>query len=958
MKKTERKLNNESENNKKEDEIINENNNTEQDNIILKNELLSSLFKNPPNFEKKYENEELNKFKDEILIYLSERNKHYMSIIKHFQEKIQENKKEYLNQINSITQNYNSILSSQALLNNKIDKISNFDLFINKTNDQLITHEIRINNLSSDFIKSTQKYDKIYLDNLELPGYIGKFAKFKNCQAFFENIIREIDKTNLYKEKNNLDIKAYKEKINGIIKSVHLLVKNNNDAQMKYIRQLNDKSLKECKEMNDLLSNRVCDLRIENAKYSMELVKKSEEMNKEWKKILEIKDNLINLVNEKITNFRNVLNSNMNSINSFRKEFEEFQMRMNEIEIYYKEKKSDTSNNNTNLNNNSCNNVAGCFISSALPLDKKNWKNFPRKFSKRSKTKNKYLEKKQFLKSISSLNSNNRNTENYNIKQSILDNEIKSNNIIKLDDNDIKLNKEKDSKKRNVSNSLNKEKSINSIEKNKYNIENQSKKNVYGFKEPRSSKTLAKIEINSHDMMHNLERNKKEENRLFIQNKSNEEKNTNKIFNINENLKIKNNEINKNNNNLFSSSKKHDNEKEGIVLHKYNKKNKKSVLLSSKSNQSDDLDNNSMSNINFGNSNTLNTTNDNNYSMYTTNSICNVNRFVLNDGMVDTNDRVIKELASELEQSTNKKDRFASNKKKIEQNFNIICNKILPLNFNKINEQIDKDISQNEDINNNLNIEENIKINTVSTEKTEDRKTGNNNNNNICNINIHQNDYNLLNKKMDSFDKKLIDLESLLKEKIVEILLQVDNLQSLCYYSLNKKTHINQKYNNINNSMNNNTNLNINEKIDYQNNLKIHNSHDDYFIHSHSVKKFAPIIEIDPIKLQFSPSPIKTLNQILSNKKNKEQNKNKGIRIGFTNNFKDIKLIKKNDNKENVNTTNNIDNYNLTKFRLLSKNGIGVNKWINLNKLINYEQSKVANISSNNMEFLAKFENN
>ena len=321
MKKTERKLNNESENNKKEDEIINENNNTEQDNIILKNELLSSLFKNPPNFEKKYENEELNKFKDEILIYLSERNKHYMSIIKHFQEKIQENKKEYLNQINSITQNYNSILSSQALLNNKIDKISNFDLFINKTNDQLITHEIRINNLSSDFIKSTQKYDKIYLDNLELPGYIGKFAKFKNCQAFFENIIREIDKTNLYKEKNNLDIKAYKEKINGIIKSVHLLVKNNNDAQMKYIRQLNDKSLKECKEMNDLLSNRVCDLRIENAKYSMELVKKNEEMKKEWKKILEIKDNLINLVNEKITNFRNVLNSNMNSINSFRKEY-------------------------------------------------------------------------------------------------------------------------------------------------------------------------------------------------------------------------------------------------------------------------------------------------------------------------------------------------------------------------------------------------------------------------------------------------------------------------------------------------------------------------------------------------------------------------------------------------------------------------------------------------------------
>ena len=41
-----------------------------------------------------------------------------------------------------------------------------------------------------------------------------------------------------------------------------------------------------------------------------------------------------------------------------------------------------------------------------------------------------------------------------------------------------------------------------------------------------------------------------------------------------------------------------------------------------------------------------------------------------------------KELASELEQSTNKKDKLASNAKKIEDNFkSIICDKISPLNL-------------------------------------------------------------------------------------------------------------------------------------------------------------------------------------------------------------------------------------------------------------------------------------
>ena len=246
MTEVENELSPEHQNNNKlaENMLISPKNTINKNNIKLENELLSSLFNNPPNFDKKYENEELNKFKDEMLKYLYERNQHYKSLINYFHDKIQEDKKEYFDQMKLINDNYSAILSSQAALNNKLEKISNIDTFMNKTNDQLITHEIRINNLSSDFIKATQKYDKIYLDNLELPGYIGKFAKFKNCQAFFENVIKELEKMNQYKEKNNLDIKSYKEKLDSIIKSIHLLLNNNNESQMKIIKQLNDKCLK------------------------------------------------------------------------------------------------------------------------------------------------------------------------------------------------------------------------------------------------------------------------------------------------------------------------------------------------------------------------------------------------------------------------------------------------------------------------------------------------------------------------------------------------------------------------------------------------------------------------------------------------------------------------------------------------------------------------------------------
>ena len=913
--------------------------------VKLSNELLSSLFKKTKNFDKKYQNEELNKFKDDILEYLNERNQHYLFLINYFQDKMQESKKEYMNQVNAISQNYNSIISSQASINNKIDKISNLELFINKTNDQLITHEIRINNLSSDFIKSTQKYDKIYLDNLELPGYIGKFAKFKNCQVFFENVIRELEKINQYKEKNNLDLKSYKEKLDGIIKTIHLVVKNNNDAQMKYIKQLNDKNFRDCKDMNDLLSNRVHDLRIENSKYSMELVKKNEEMNKEWKKILEIKDNLVNSVNEKLNNFRTIFNSNVNSINNFKKEFEEFKIQITEVINYYKDLKNETNNNiNVNLNNNSCNNYTGCYISSALPIDKKNFKNFTRKLSKRAKTKNKYLDKKQFLKSISNLCSNKTN-EKDNIYSDYKSNIIK---IEKLEEASHTIsNKEKEIKKKNLVFIINKEKTNTSLNKNKNNLENQSKRNSYGFREPRSCKNVTKIEINSQNKKIDNDKNNKEQN---LNNKNQPILNDKQNDNKNE---IKNNTINDEVKNIIDSSSSIINnlEKEKIVIKNYGKKNKKLIQQSNKSSQSEDLENNNISNIIIANSNTLNTTNDPNYSIYSTNSICNVNKFILNDNLLEGNDKVIKELASELEQSTNKKDLLASNKKKIEDNFKNICNKISPINLNKNDEPKEdtiKIINENDEIvNNNINSPEKIKGNTISTEKTDEPKVGSSNNfySNMAN----QNEYNSLNKKMEIFDKKLIDLENLLKQKLFEIFSQMDNLQNV-FFTLNKKKPYNQKLNNINSSINTNivnSNFNItgpNENIN--NNKTI--SHDDYFVHSHSVKRIAPIIEIDPNNLQFSPSPSRNQNQVMNTKKSKEQKTNKGIRNGYSN-FKDIKLFTKSENKENLRTNNTIDSLDLTQFKILGKNSsfAGVNKWINLNKLIKYEQARTSNISPN-----------
>ena len=1007
---------------------INQKISQEKDNTILQNELLSKLINTPPNLSIKYENEELNKFKDEILLYLNERNNHFLTLIKYFQDKMNQTREEYTSQLNLIHQNYEAILSSQASIINKIDKYSNFELFMNKTNDQMITHEIRINNLSQDFIKAVQKYDKIYLDNLELPGYIGKFAKFKNCQAFFDFIIREIDKMNLYKEKNNLDLKNNKDRLDNTIKTFNLLFKNNNEAQMKYIKQINEKNFKECKDMNEALSNRVCDLRIENAKYSIDLIKKSEELGKDWNKILTIKDEMLEMVNEKINGFRKVFNGNTTLFNEFRKEYEEFKVKINEIFNYFKEMKTINENNNNNQvinnHNNPCTNYTGCYINSALPSEKKSFKHFS-KFTKRAKSKNaKHFDKKAFIKSYMTINGNKNISENIIINNNKENNNASSNGLIHIEC----MSKEKRNKI--------------------FQNENHLKKSAYTTcREPRSSKSVTKIEINSLNKVYtskeefktnnllnslkndintnkseniskndNTDNNNKSENKNDnINDKNNKSDNidNSNIYNEDENIQIKVNEeenkteeMNNNNSNNYNQSEmnlpgkiksnnesnrdslKNMNKESEKILIKINKKARKSFAPSSKSIISfESENNNNLCDIsNITGTHKTEDLNMMNYSLYSTNSFnsnTNTNKYILNDNnnIIEQNSQVIKELASELEQSTNKKEILNSNKKKIEESFKINRSRISKLNLTKNNNIINNNMDitnsteKTDDINklqsnnnNNTNMNKNINISISSN-------TNNKNiNPNSDNVNVNAN-INTMNKKMDLFDKKLFNLEILLKEKIIEILNQMEKIQNFFKLSFNNKIQITSRTKNPSFTSNKETNFNFNNfninttpninlgknEISYDyisntnniNNLNKRNSQDDYFVGC-SVKRLAPIIEIDVNNLQFSPSPNRTQYKVFSSRR--KEGRNKFNKNGLTTNFKDIKL-KRNENKENLKPNNtNIDglnsngNNNGTQIRIFGKGGnltgTGVNKWINLNKLINYDKPIKENISN------------
>ena len=268
-----------------------------------------------------YTNTELNKFKDSILSLLKERDKIYMDKLVEYKTKAEKIKKDFDNTNNITNSKFSTIIDIQAKMSSRLDQLHNYESFVSKTNDKLISHEVRLNNMREDFTNATQKYDRIYLDNLELPGFIGRCAKYKNCQIFFLEVIQDLAKLNKYREKNIIDLKMYKEKLETIISSMNTILDNNNASQIKYINETKEQILKDCNCMFDILRENMKEIRVDNSKYAIDLITQSMDLTKRWEKIEKIRDDLNEKFNYSVNKYQMLTDDTIKTFNEFKSEY-------------------------------------------------------------------------------------------------------------------------------------------------------------------------------------------------------------------------------------------------------------------------------------------------------------------------------------------------------------------------------------------------------------------------------------------------------------------------------------------------------------------------------------------------------------------------------------------------------------------------------------------------------------
>ena len=884
-----------------------------------------------------YSTAELNKFKDNILSLLKERDKFFLDKLSEYKTSTDKIQFDFNSENKLSNSKFSKIIDTQAKMTSRLDQLSDYENFVTKTNDKLISHDIRLTNIRNDFSLATQKYDKIYLDNLELPGYIGRCAKYKNCQSFFLDVIKDLAKLNIYREKNIIDLKMYKDKLETIISSMNSILDNNNQSQMKYINDMKEKILNDCKSMFETVTDSMKDIRVENSKYTVDLISTSMNLSKKWEKLEKIKEELLEKFNYDVNKYQMLTDDTIKSFEEFKNEYGVIRRKFMELaefikdirfrkniggnvkkkevkqmvkkmlkkrksfegenvqllsditnieNIDYKKYYNIESNDEGEINNSS--NIIYTNNNRSKSLKPKNKKNFN---NNNNNIKEKEKEKEKLNEKINQKNNSNKLAKEIKQKkemnQSVEDTHIPRINMnnSSLNKNNNTIDKEKDKNKSsrsvninmklNISNINNKKNNfnnkINSDEKNIKNnliIDSKNLKDEEKFEE-KKDKEMNKINKNKdsniiklvkNNTNNNIElRNILDDNNKYIEKKENvtisyshrdkpQEKNIEK-----ENSNINNSNINKTN----------------IINYELNP-----IKLNNDTKRSMIEDVSTISDV----KNTSSSVNkDNKFSSEKSVSFIsdsngnNINKFIINDIHLEQNDKIIKELASELEQSTAKKDKF-------EQKFKTAFNNIEPINLlsnnktsneknsqiqnqyqyqtNNIN-QINKQLSPSNsaeivcDDNNNMNKNENnVNSNNIIKDNNNIIKDNNNNviinsnsnsncnsnsNNNTNNINmktpsnenettnnnikqnnnddvnnsninsniissnnmvrnesisnlnpikinneIHLNEVissNSVNSKLHAFDQKLLNLELYTKEKIIEIISQINSLK-------------------------------------------------------------------------------------------------------------------------------------------------------------------------------------
>ena len=248
-------------------------------------------------------NNDLNIFKEEILTHLRELETKITAQITSKESKLNNDYVDFTDKMNSLIDNNKNMVSDLFSQKIKIEKISELETFKNKVDSIIITHEVRIKNSIDEIEKIKTKYDKIVSDNLYVSGFIGNSCQFRNLSEYLSYNISEVSKMKLERDQFKRELKDLKSKMDGLMKTVITL----NDNSVKLCNKYTDNKQEEFHKLLQVheqeLNQKNLEMRTLVVQFQSDNEKNSKNLKEEFNKLLEMKNEFNNLINEKYETF-------------------------------------------------------------------------------------------------------------------------------------------------------------------------------------------------------------------------------------------------------------------------------------------------------------------------------------------------------------------------------------------------------------------------------------------------------------------------------------------------------------------------------------------------------------------------------------------------------------------------------------------------------------------------------
>ena len=202
---------------------------------------------------------------------------------------IEKKLKEMTSKTSDIEEKVLKLIHSTTIDTSKIEKIDDILITTQKATNTLMAHEVKINTIEKDISNACYKYDKIFIDNLSIPGKIGDYCKFKNLREYIFNNDESVNSLTTLINKSTMDLKSYKKKIEALIQQFNFQITSFKDSCVEYTNtKIAEAELKKQSE-NDEIYSTIERVKIENAKYSMLIKKQTEILHKDIEDILGMK---------------------------------------------------------------------------------------------------------------------------------------------------------------------------------------------------------------------------------------------------------------------------------------------------------------------------------------------------------------------------------------------------------------------------------------------------------------------------------------------------------------------------------------------------------------------------------------------------------------------------------------------------------------------------------------------